>query len=86
MVVETIQLKSCHGRSPDEGVFIVIQCEGGIAGQIIHLPPYLRVYIHLFFFSNFSSNGIGIAINDYDNAPTQCKPFVISISKCGTVR
>ena len=45
MVVDIIQLKSCHGRSPGEGVFIVIQCEWGIA--LIHLYP-------LYFHPNFS--------------------------------
>ena len=47
MVVETIQLKSCHGRSPDEGVFIVIQCEWGIAAKIYRFLLHSPIYINL---------------------------------------
>ena len=49
MVVEIIQLKSCHGRSPDEGVFIVIQCEWGIAVKIYRILLHLSIYIHYIF-------------------------------------
>ena len=47
MVVETIQLKSCHGRSPDEGVFIVIQCEWEIAAKIYRFLLHLPIYTNL---------------------------------------
>ena len=49
VVVEIIQLKSCHGRSPDEGVFIVIQCEWGIAVKIYRILLHLSIYIHYTF-------------------------------------